>query len=116
MQLDYLNALKVLRDVDMMACLGKSFQQWIVSEKKECLCTSVLQEGNSKFISLKGSDRCGHGVFVVIHWKSSNNNLLDLILLMALNIMFMHAMWFQCLPKLCTKRGAQLINAVLFKL
>ena len=47
----------------MMACLGKLSQQWIVLGKKECLCMLVLQEGNSK----KGSGRCGHGGFVVIH-------------------------------------------------
>ena len=52
----------MLRDVDMMACLGKLSQQWIVLGTKECLCI-VLQEGNSK----KGSGRCGHGGFVVIH-------------------------------------------------
>ena len=38
----------MLSDVDMMAYLSKLFQQWTVSEKKECLCMSVLQEGNSK--------------------------------------------------------------------
>ena len=36
------------RDVDMMAYLSKLFLQWIVSGKKECLCMSVLQEGNGK--------------------------------------------------------------------
>ena len=39
-----------------------------VEGKKECLCMLVLQEGNSK----KGSGRCGHGGFVVVHYKSSN--------------------------------------------
>ena len=51
----------MFRDVDVMAYLGKLSQQWIVLGKKECLL--VLQEGNSK----KGSGRCGHGGFVVIH-------------------------------------------------
>ena len=58
----------MLRDVDMMAYLSQLFQQWIVSGKKECLGMSALQEGKGK----KGSDRCGQGGFVVIHWKSSN--------------------------------------------
>ena len=38
----------MFRDVDMMACLGKLSQQWIVLGKKECLCMLVLQEGNSR--------------------------------------------------------------------
>ena len=58
----------MLRDVDMMGYLSKLFQWWIVSRKKECLCISVLQEGNSK----KGSGRRSYGEFVVIQWKSSN--------------------------------------------
>ena len=58
----------MLSDVNMMACMGKLSQQWIVLGKKECQCMSVLQEGNSK----KGSGRCGHGGFVVIYQKSSN--------------------------------------------
>ena len=45
-QLDYINVLKVLRDFNMMAYLNKLFLQWIVSGEKECLCMSVLQEGN----------------------------------------------------------------------
>ena len=53
----------MFRDVDMMACMGKLSQQWIVLGRKECLCMLVLQKGNSK----KGSGRCGHGGFVVIH-------------------------------------------------
>ena len=62
-QLDYIIILKMFRNVDMMACLGKLPQQWIVLGKKEYLCMLVLQEGNIK----KGSGRCGHGGFVVTH-------------------------------------------------
>ena len=33
----------MLRDVDMTACLDNLFQQWIVSEKKECWTSGVCQ-------------------------------------------------------------------------
>ena len=51
----------------MVVYLSKLFQEWIVLAKKESLCMSVLQEGNSK----KRSGRCGCIGFVVIHWKCS---------------------------------------------
>ena len=50
----------MLRDVDMMACLGNFLTV-------DCLLSST---GMSQV--MKRSGRCGRGGFVVIHWKSSN--------------------------------------------
>ena len=43
----------MLRDVNIMVYLSKLFLQWIISGKKERLCMSVLQEGNSKSSYIK---------------------------------------------------------------
>ena len=59
----------MLRDVDVMACLGNLFQQWIVSGKEGML---VYVSSTGMFQVMKRSSRCSCGGFVVIHRKSNN--------------------------------------------